>query len=390
MAEAESRAGVRTLDEVWTGPHADLPHVLLVVDQFPKALGGGERIALRLAELLPQYGFRASVLTFAIHPESSVLARTLPFAVYLMPLERTYDLRAMRSALALGRFLRREKVLLVQTFFESSDLWAGLVTRALSTARLVWSRRDMGILRSAKHRIAYRLMAGAPDQVFAVSASVRRHCIEVDQIDPAKVSIIYNGLDVNCTRIEADRVPRRFTVTTIGNIRHVKGHDVFIRAAALVLEAFPETCFSIAGEVLEADYFAELEKLAVELGILDHFQFTGGMPDARGHLERADVFVLPSRSEGFSNAILEAMACSLPVIATDVGGNAEAVLDGVNGYIVPPEDPVALAQRIGQLVGDPEVARRMGAAGRVRAEEKFSTAAMMEQVTSAYQRLIGF
>jgi glycosyltransferase involved in cell wall biosynthesis len=386
---AAGLAGPRTLNEVWTGPNADLPHVLLVVDQFPKAPGGGERMALRLAELLPRYGFRASVLTFSVHPESSVLARALPFPLYLMRLERTYDLRAMRAALALGRFLRRQNVLLVQTFFESSDLWAGLVTRALSTARLVWSRRDMGILRSAKHRVAYRLMAGVPDQVFAVSASVRRHCIEVDKVEPAKVSIIYSGLDVSGARCAADRVSRSFTVTTIGNIRHVKGHDVFVRAAALVLRHFPETCFSIAGEVLEAEYFAELQKLVRELGIAERFQFAGGMSDARDHLERADVFVLPSRSEGFSNAILEAMACSLPVVATEVGGNAEAVLDGVNGYIVAPGDPVALAQRIGQLAGDPAAARRMGAAGRVLAEEKFSTAVMMEQVTSAYKRLVG-
>jgi len=190
-------------------------------------------------------------------------------------------------------------------------------------------------------------------------------------------------------RAPAEGVPGRFHVTTVGNIRHVKGHDVFLQAAALVLRDFPKAVFSIAGEVLEAGYFGELEELVRKLGISKSFHFAGGVSEPGRHLGAADVFVLPSRSEGFSNAILEAMACSLPVIATGVGGNAEAVLNGVNGYIVPPDDAAALAQRIGQLAGDPEAAKRMGAAGRMLAEEKFSTTAMMKQVTSAYGRLLG-
>jgi glycosyltransferase involved in cell wall biosynthesis len=387
--QTKGRILPRALDDVWPGPSAHLPHVLLVVDQFPRALGGGEKTVLRLAELLPSYGFRASVLTFAIHPESSVLAAPLPFPLYLLPLQRTYDLTAFRAARALGRFLREQSVLLVQTFFESSDLWAGLVTRTLSSARLVWSRRDMGILRSAKHRLAYRLMAGVPDEVFAVSDGVRRHCIEEDGIDPARVCTIYNGLDVNRFRSRQDTVPPRFTVTTVGNIRHVKGHDVLIQAAALVLAQYPEASFSIAGDVLEPACFDELQRLVTQLGIEDSFRFIGGVRDVAQHLAAADVFVLPSRSEGFSNAILEAMACALPVIATDVGGNAEAVLNAVTGYIVPPEDPAALARCMLQLAGDRALLGRMGAAGRGLAEKKFSTEAMMKQVTCAYRRLLG-
>src|SRR5579875_837233 len=132
-----------------------LPHVLLVVDGFPRALGGGERIVLRLATLLPQYGFRASILTFALDPESTFKPENAPCPVYLLPLKRTYDARAFRGALALSRFLLEQQVKVVQTFFESSDLWAGLVTRLCSRSKLVWSRRDMGILRGAKHNFGY-------------------------------------------------------------------------------------------------------------------------------------------------------------------------------------------------------------------------------------------
>jgi L-malate glycosyltransferase len=367
---------------------ADLPHVLLVVDGFPKTLGGGERIVLRLAELLPRYGFRASILTFTIHPECTWL-QDAPCPIWLLPLEKTYDLRAMRAAREFGRFLKREEVQVVQTFFESSDIWGGAVTKALSDAKLVWSRRDMGILRGRKHRIAYRLLSGLPDRVFAVSDQVRSHCIAVDGVAPSRVETVYNGLELgDWGAREQAAVADGPTVTTVGNIRRVKGHDVFVRAAALVARRFPSARFTVAGEVLEPEYFAELQSLVEQLGLGGHFQFVGPVSDLSEHLAADDVFVLPSRSEGFSNALIEAMAASLPVVATNVGGNAEAVIEGATGYIVPPEDEEALAEAISKLLRDPCHAGRMGARGRRRAEEKFTTDAMMRQVAKSYTDLL--
>ena len=366
-----------------------LPRVLLVVDQFPKTLGGGERIVLKLASLLPDYGYDVEILTFSVHPEGNgVQAATCP--VYLLPLPRTYDLDAIRAALNLRRFLRQHRIRIVQTFFESSDLWAGFVTKVVSGANLIWSRRDMGILRTGKHHMAYRLMSGLPDAVFAVSDEVRQHCIEVDGIDPARVETIHNGLNLADWAATAHAKPTGETViTTVGNIRRVKGHDLFIRAAAAILAAFPNTTFSIAGDVLDPDYFAELQALVRELNLTDRFHFAGGVSNLRDHLAAADIFVLPSRSEGFSNAIVEAMAASLPVVATDVGGNAEAVEEGVTGFIVPPENPNALAGTISRLLGDPGLAARMGSAGRQRALDLFTTQAMMQRVTTTYARLLG-
>jgi glycosyltransferase involved in cell wall biosynthesis len=370
--------------------HSDLPHVLLVLDQFPKALGGGERIVLKLADLLPKYGYRVSILTFCVHPASTVLDSP-PCPIYVLPLTRTYDLTALRAALAFRRLLKRENIRIVQTFFESSDIWAGLVTKTVADTKLVWSRRDLGILRTGKHHIAYRLMANAPDAVFAVSEQVRKHCIEVDRINPARVQTIYNGLDLSDwdTFFRPAKAPGEYLVTTVGNIRRVKGHDVFIRAAASIVARFPAVSFSIAGDVLEADYFAELQALVRDLNLSDHFYFAGGVSDLHKHLSAADIFVLPSRSEGFSNAIVEAMAASLPVVATEVGGNAEAVKDGVNGFLVPPEDPAALSAAIIRLLSDPSQARAMGLAGKAIAEENFTTEVMMDRITDAYKNLLG-
>lgn len=364
------------------------PHVLLVLDQFPKTLGGGERAALRLAALLPRYGYRVSILTFSVHPECDVV-RTSPCPLYLLPLRRTYDLAALRGALSLRRFLKQQQIQIVQTFFESSDIWAGTVTRALSSAKLIWSRRDLGILRTGKHHRAYRLMASFPHAVFAVSEQVRRHSIEVDGIDPARVQTIYNGLDLEDWTAPAAR-ERTATVhvTAVGNIRHVKGHDIFIQAAAAVVSRFPDVSFSIAGDVLEPEYFARLEALVRDLGLVGRFHFIGGVADLPAYLASADIFVMPSRSEGFSNAIVEAMAMSLPVVATGVGGNAEAVKDGVNGFVVPPEDPEALAAAISQLIANRTQAKIMGEEGRNIVVETFTSEAMMEKIVATYRRLL--
>lgn len=248
----------------------------------------------------------------------------------------------------------------------------------------------MGILRGRKHEVAYRLMGGLPDAVFAVSELVRQHCIEVDDIDPDRVQTVYNGLDLGDWDISEQSAAQRdkLLVTTIGNIRHVKGHDLFIRAAAAIAPRYPNVRFSIAGGVLEPSYFEELQTLVRNLNLEDRFHFAGGITDLRGHLSAADIFVLPSRSEGFSNAIVEAMAASLPVVATNVGGNAEAVQNGVTGLIVPAEDSAALAAAISQLLADPAKAKAMGMAGKQRVAERFTTDAMMMQTTTAYRKLL--
>jgi glycosyltransferase involved in cell wall biosynthesis len=383
VASAPEPPGIRNAAE------GDLPHILFVVDQFGKMLGGGERIVLKLAALLPHYGYRASILTFLVHPESTAL-KSQPCPIYLLPIRRTYDLTALRAALEFRRFLKDQRICIVHTFFESSDIWAGFVTKAMSTAKLVWARRDMGILRTRKHGLAYRLMAGAPDAVFAVSEQVRLHSIEVDRINPARVHTIYNGLELDdrVGDLRPTSAPGNYLVTTVGNIRKVKGHDVFIRAASTVVQQFPNASFSIAGDVLEPDYFAELQSLVKDLNLSNHFRFLGCVTNVQRHLAAADIFVLPSRSEGFSNAIIEAMAASLPVVATDVGGNAEAVADGVSGLLVPSDDPDALSAAILRLLCEPSRARAMGAAGRRLAAARFTTGTMMSRIAAHYRNLL--
>ncbi len=362
--------------------------MLLVVDGFPKTLGGGERVVLKLAATLFRYGYRVSILTFALDPRSEFQAADAPCPTYLLPLRKTYDLAAWRGALALRRFLKGEQVQIVQTFFESSDLWAGVFARLLSPAKLIWSRRDLGILRGRKHALAYRALRRLPHAVFAVSEQVRRHAIEVDGISPERVHTIYNGLDLTPGARVLPLRTENATVTTVGNIRRVKGHDLLIRAAAEVVAKYPETNFTLAGEVLEPAYFEELQTLIRDLGLSARFRFLGLITDLPAHLQGAQLFVLPSRSEGFSNALIEAMAVGLPCIATDVGGNAEAIEDGISGRIVAPEDAGLLASVMLEMFASPAIATQMGLAAQHAVETRFTADAMTQKVAELYTSLI--
>ena len=377
-------------------PPDTLPHILLVIDQLALRLGGGERIVLRQARHLPAFGYRASILTLSADPASPAL-HDPPCPVYLLPLTRTWDLNALGAAFALRRFIRRERVRLVETFFESSDIWAGAVTRLLTPARLVWNRRDMGILRSPKHHAAYRRLRRLPHHVFAVSAEVARYTAATDGIPPERISVVPNGLDLAAWQHFAPTPPPpdRPRLVTLGNIRRVKGHDTLLRAFAAVLPHFPEATLEIGGATLEPDFRAELDRIVADHNLSAHVTFAGsidGLGAQQQFLSGATLFVLPSRSEGFSNAIIEAMAAGLPVVATRVGGNAEAVLDDgaaqETGLLVPPDDIPALTQALLTLLRDPARMARMSTNARHRVGALFTTEAMLRSTTTLFTRLL--
>ncbi|MGH9702014.1 MAG: glycosyltransferase, partial [Candidatus Acidiferrales bacterium] len=312
-------------------------------------------------------------------------------------MRRTYGWHALKVAWELSSLIRRENVSIVHSFFETSDLWGGAVAKLSGVPILVSSRRDMGIQREKKHDTAYRYMRRFTDLVLPVSNQVRDFCIERDGLDPKKVVTLHNGVEIerfaNTGSGEAIRYAfglenASHIVSAIANIRPVKGLDVMIRAAAIVCRKFPRACFVIVGTPHRSVFLRELKALAQELGIAGNVRFLGGHDEIERFLKISDAFCLPSRSEGFSNSLIEAMGCGLPCVATDVGGNREALQEGVSGYLVANEDSQAMGERILNLLENPELARRMGAAGRRKVEQMFTAEAMMSTLTSHYQTLL--
>jgi glycosyltransferase involved in cell wall biosynthesis len=369
--------------------------VLFLIDQLC-AVGGAEAALLRILRRLPRTRFRPIVATFRCDASFPGLA-DFPAELRVLPLRCTYDFNAIRVALRLRGILRREKVRIVHTFFETSDLWGGLVARLSAPVALISSRRDLGIQRTWKHRVAYRVLGRIFDQVHTVSERVRQETIRRDRLPPGRVVTVYNGVDFEadssplsreaiCGRLGVD--PASAIVISVCNIRRLKGIDVLIRAAAMVCASRPRAVFVVVGAAPDTACLAELQDMRAAYGLCKNFYFWGPERHVASLLKAADVFALLSRTEGFSNAIVEAMTCGLPCVVTDVGGNREAVRDGECGWVVPPDDQQSAADRIGKLIDEPEIRRRMGGAALAIAQRNFTAAGMIERLTELYDKLL--
>jgi glycosyltransferase involved in cell wall biosynthesis len=371
------------------------PHVLYIIDEL-RQLGGAERVLLEIVRRLPPDRFRSSILVFRIDPDLDGL-RNLPAFVHVLPVRRTYDLGALKNAILLSQFIRRRRISVVHTFFETSDLWAGPIARLSGCPVLISSRRDMGILRKRKHHLAYPIANRFFDRVLAVSDEVRSYCLSQPGLTPARVETLYNGVDLADLDVKAEtgNARREFglcadvpVITTVANIRSVKGIDVLVHAAKSVCSQFPDAVFLVVGREIEPDTMSKLRAQVKSFQLGSNFQFIGPLLNPFPVLRASNIFCLPSRSEGFSNALLEAMGCELPCVATRVGGCAEALTDGEEGYLVDSEDHDALAERLVRLIRDPGMARRMGRAGRRTVETRFSMQGMITRLMDIYDELL--
>ncbi len=369
--------------------------VLFLIDNL-LVMGGAEGALSKIVRGLPALGFPCSIATFHLRKDPEYLA-LFPCEIREFPMSRTYDLQALRTALALRKFVRQEKIDIIHTMFPTSDLWGGPLAQLGGRIKLVSGRRDLGIVRESKHEWMYRLLAGHFDQVQAVSQAASQACIERDGIRPERVFTVHNGVEIEAIASQPRMAhlhgiyglnPDGATViASVGQIWPVKGLDVFIDAAAIVCRQFPKTNFLIAGFANE-EWSQRLNAQIDSLGLQNNVKIIGYVRSIIPLLKAADIFCLMSRSEGLSNALLEAMACGLPVVATNVGGTPEVVADGESGFLVPKEDPQAAADRILQLIRDPNLARRTGDAGRARVNQHFSADTMVRRMAELYGTLL--
>lgn len=370
-------------------------HILYLIDQLDSLEGGAERSLWLTTRLLPPERYRATVVTFK-QPADPTCARQFPCPVRVLPLDRTYDIRALYAAMQLRRFIRDEGVEITQTFFESSDLWGGLVAKLSGCPLLISSRRDMGFRRLRKHHAAYRLLSSMFDGIHAVSDAVRDYTIRQDGVDPNKVITIPNGVDTReiqpvantgYVRSQYGLEKASHVIVDVTTVRQVKGIDTLMRVAARVRRQFPQVLFVVAGKVAEPPHFAELNNLLSELELGGNFRFLGSVEPVFPLLKMCNVFCHFSRSDGLSNALLEAMACGLPCVVSSAGGNPEIIEEGRNGFVVPPDDTELATDRIITLLRYPDCAQHIGERGRQTVNENFTAEVMVRRFVELYDRL---
>lgn len=372
--------------------------VLQLVDSFNQ--GGSERQAVQLARLLHEDGrYRVHVASLEGGGVLRAEVERLGLGeIPSFPLTSFYDANALRQARRLAAHLRKLRVAVIHTHDFYTNIF-GMAAAALARVPVRIASRRESAVRPPRQRFVERAAYRLAHAVVANCEEVRRQLINIEGLAPAKVVTLHNGLDMSrltpapgpgrAETLAALGLPgeggRRF-VTIVANLRlELKDHPTFLRAARRVREAAPGAAFVLAGE---GELTGTMRALAGELGIGRDTFFTGRCARVAELLSVSDVCVLSSRAEGFSNSILEYMAAARPVVATDVGGAREAIVEGETGHLVAPGDDAALAARIVALLRDPARAREMGERGRRRIEEKFSTRAQLERTGGLYERLL--
>ena len=257
------------------------------------------------------------------------------------------------------------------------------------------SRRSLGHFKANKpHYLALERLANRmTDLVIANSEAVRQDAIREERLPAEKVKVIHNGLDLDRHGAPPDEGLRRSlglerrgpVVGVVANFIHYKGHQFFLDAWAAAAKKFPESVALLVGD---GPLRQEFEARVHAMGLGPSVRFLGTHQDVPALVTLMDLVVHPSLEEGFSNAILEAMAAGKPVVATAVGGNPEAVIPGKTGLLVPPGDSQALADAMLWLLAHPGEAVRFGEAGRLRVAERFEVSAMVRQYEAVYERLV--
>ena len=281
-----------------------------------------------------------------------------------------FNANFVRQVRLCAAYLRDNEIDLVHTHDFYTNIFGMAAASLAGVGARVASKRETGGMRSASQEFVEKLAFGRAKAIVVNSEAVRTHLLERG-IDAARINVIYNGLDVGrFEQIDDDRpavcakfglpCEARF-ITLVANLRHeVKNVPMLLRAAKTIADSVPDVHFVIAGE---GELEIELRRMATDLGVAERVTFIGRCTDVPSLLAASYACVLTSTAEGFSNSILEYMAAGKPVVATMVGGAAEAVVDGETGYLVPTDDAASMAERLVTLLSDGEMSLRFGAAG---------------------------
>jgi glycosyltransferase involved in cell wall biosynthesis len=332
------------------------------------------------------------------------------FTIAALPISRNYNIIShLISFIRLVRLMRREHYDLVHAHTPVAGLIGRAAARAAGVPRVVYTAHGFYFHEGMSGPVR-RLFVGLErfggrlsDLVFVQSGEDRREAVREGVAPPEKLIHIGNGVDptmfgrdIHAVRIRPLREELGIgpgpVVGFLGRLVREKGAVDFARAAALVKRSFPDAKFVIAGEPLATDRDGcreEVRAIQEDAGLGADLVLAGFRSDVPELMSLFDLFVLPSYREGMPRTLLEAMATGLPVVATDIRGSREEVVDGETGILCPVGDPRALAVAIEKILGDPQLAASMGARGRERVLEHFDERTIVSLQVERIGHLLG-
>jgi L-malate glycosyltransferase len=366
--------------------------MLVVTDTDIVLRGGSERFLTNLLEGLDPDRYSVDVIQLdrgdAGAGSQPITGRNL--RLEYRPVRAIYDLATWKIWRELRARVRRDDYDLIQSQHEKSDLLCAL----LPTGPLrISNRRDTGFQKGKVLRLLFWLINHRFDHFIAPAQAILTQLVKHEGVDPHKTHCLPNGVD--CERFVpwsgAARIahrnlhslpPEQFLFGCAARMVPVKRHQDLIDGFARVAGIHRQASLVLIGR---GPLESELRDQVARHELTDRVIFHGEEEDMASLLPLLDAFVLASSSEGLSNAILEAMACGLPTIATAVGGNVEVVEAGLTGFLVPPHSPDQIALAMGELLARPVLAESMGRQARSRAVEQFSLPAMIDRYSWFYQ-----
>jgi glycosyltransferase involved in cell wall biosynthesis len=299
----------------------------------------------------------------------------------------------------LRRLLQELRADVVHGVLFDAQLAARVAGRLARVPVVVDSERNSNYEMRAVQRLAFRLTRGCVDVVVANSQAGAQFHRKLHGHAEIQYRVVYNGVDGERFRPLPRAELRRelgfdeshVVAGMFGSYKPQKNHPLFFAAAALVVKQHANLRLLVVGDQLVGglrgtdDHKRRVATLVDELGLRERCVFLGNRPDPECLYNACDVVVLPSFYEGTPNVLLEAMACGVPTLATDVGDNARVVPDGSAGFIVPPGDEARLAERLARLAADAALRRRMGEAARRWVVERFSLERLAADTGAIYE-----
>ncbi len=284
--------------------------------------------------------------------------------------------------LRMAQTFRRWGVDVVHTHNTKPFLYAAPAAKLAHVPGLIQTRHGQPYQATRRRIIAFRLASMVADRVVCVSDDARR-LTAWNGVAERKLQTLWNGIDL--ARFGYSGPRDNGPAVMVARLSPEKDTSNLIRATAAIVRQCPNFRLQIAGAGECSD---DLKRLVAELNLNSNVHFLGEVGDVPSLLQSASLFILPSLTEGLSLTLLEAMAVGLPIVATAVGGNAEVVINGRTGFLVPKANPAALAAAILHLVANPELGRRLGQASRARVERHFDVRMMVRQYERLYENIL--
>lgn len=372
--------------------------ILYIIDYFHRT-GGTERHLAQLVQHLPRDGFDCEILVFDLGQNVLIdEARAAGISVVHLPVAREYTPLALLRAWQLFKLIRKRRVDIVQTFHQKADTFGAVIAKLAGARHIVSSKRDIAHLKKRHHFFLNRRLGFLFDRVIVVADAVGDVVTAKERVDRSLLLRIYNGVDtrkyIPATKDEAAHEKARlgfaaddFVVGMVAGFRPEKNHDVFFEGALMAMRTIPSLKILAVGSGPLLQKFRERYQ---DESMRSRIRFTGDVTDVARHIRAMDIgCLIPGGNEGFSNAVLEKMAMGLPMIVSDVGGNAEAVVDGQNGFVIAPGDANGLCDALVNLYVNPEHRLLMGRKSRQIVEEKFSLVRMCNEHEAFYRALCG-